>query len=207
MKKQYIVILAISLTVIISLASYAPAQNSVSNDLESKQQVLSNQEDIKDEKNRKSEDYYSELGFDLMQNETIGSLKYGLSSVKVRALLGEPDKKSKQEVWGADGEEHQTWHYKNQGIELDMIGTKNKQEINMITINNPSILKTSRNIGLSSTKEEVLKAYREEINPDTDNSETLTDPDAIIAGTIYGGIIFKLKDNRVSSIFIGAGAE
>jgi hypothetical protein len=32
-------------------------------------------------------------------------------------------------------------------------------------------------------------------------------PDSIIAGTIYGGVYFEIKNNRVSSIFVGAGAE
>lgn len=150
---------------------------------------------------------YSEVGFDLMKSETIGSLKLGLADSRVLNILGEPIEKSEQIVWGADGEEHQTWHYKSQGIELDMIGVKNKQKINMITISNPCAFKTGRNIGLGSTKEEVLKAYRNEINRDKTNPDTYMGPDSVIAGTIYGGVYFEIKNSRVASIFVGAGAE
>lgn len=150
---------------------------------------------------------YSEAGFDLMQNETIGSLKLGLAGSKVHDIIGDPIEKSKQVLWGADGEEHQTWYYKARGIELDMIGVKNKQKINMITISNPCTFKTSRNIRLGSTKEEVLKAYKNEINPDKTNPDTFAGSGSVIAGTIYGGIYFEIKNDRVASIFVGAGAE
>jgi len=30
---------------------------------------------------------------------------------------------------------------------------------------------------------------------------------AIVVGSVYGGVIFKIADNQVTSIFIGAAAE
>ncbi len=63
-------------------------------------------------------------------------------------------------------------------------------------------LKTSRDIGIGSTEEDVRKAYEYEINPEDDD-----DPEHITAGTVYGGVIFHLKDGIVTSIFIGAAAE
>ena len=71
----------------------------------------------------------------------------------------------------------------------------------MITITEPCEFKTTRNIGIGSNMEEVQTAYRQEINAKSSNTET------IIAGTVYGGIIFNFENKKVKSIFIGASAE
>jgi hypothetical protein len=62
-------------------------------------------------------------------------------------------------------------------------------------------LKTKRNIGIGNSTEEVQIAYKDLINSKSMNNKT------IIAGTIYGGVIFKIEKNIVKSIFIGAGGE
>jgi hypothetical protein len=159
------------------------------------------------EKITNDEDYYSIVGFDLMDNEVLGLLKRGLSQIKVLEMLGEPEKKSKLKLMGYDGEKHQKWFFKQKGIELDMMGAKNKQQIEMIKISAPCNFRTKSNIGVGSSKEEVLAAYKKEISLSPTNPDTNSDKDVIIAGTIYGGIFFYIKNNRVSSIFIGSGAE
>ena len=63
--------------------------------------------------------------------------------------------------------------------------------------------KIIRNIGIGSSKDEVLHAYNKEINFTENDLEF----DTIVAGTVYGGVIFTFKNNYVSSIFIGAAAE
>lgn len=150
----------------------------------------------------KSDDYFLKAGEALITNEAIGSLKYGLTGKEVLALLGEPSEKSKLEVMGYDGNKHQTWYYKTQGIDLEMVGDT-EQRIETLEIRGPCTLKTSRSIGLGSSKEEVLTSYKNEI----DLSDPDADSDVLIAGTIYGGLFFKIEDNRVTSIFVGAGAE
>ena len=145
---------------------------------------------------------YSEIGFELMKNESFGEIKLGVKLNKITEILGEPDSKSKSELWGADGEYHQEWNYTNRGIIFDFIGKPDSfQVVNMITITEPCEFKTTRNIGIGSNMEEVQTAYRQEINAKSSNTET------IIAGTVYGGIIFNFENKKVKSIFIGASAE
>lgn len=146
---------------------------------------------------------YSEIGLALLANESLAFLKGGLSDADVVGLLGEADEKSKDAVWGADGEKHQTWYYHFKGIELDMIQEGDGQMINMITITGPCEFKTLRGIGIGSFKGEVLTAYEYEIDPETVGR----DRSVLIAGNEFGGVIFHFKNNRVSSIFIGAAAE
>lgn len=141
-----------------------------------------------------------EIGLELLQKEQFGAIKIGLTAVKTTEALGTPEKKGKQEEWEADGETHQLWEYKSKGLSLDMIG-KEEQVISSIDITAPSTLKTTKNIGIGSTKEEVEAAYADAI--DKSNPES-TD---IVAGTIYGGIIFRMENGKVTGIFAGAAAE
>lgn len=207
MKKHQVAVLVISLFSFIFCINVVAAQTNNSSHLKNKQQVSAKQETFNIKSDSAGDDYYLKTGFDLMRKESLGSLRLELAGTAVRNLFGEPNEKSKQVVWGADGEEHQTWYYKSKGIELDMMGPKSKQEINMITINKPCTLKTGRGIGIGSTKKEVFNAYKKEINHDSSNPEMQTDPDTVVAGTVYGGVIFNFRNDQVSKIFIGAAAE
>lgn len=141
-------------------------------------------------------------GLDIMQTENIGVLKYGLSLSSAKKTLGEPSKKSKTVLWDADGEYHQTYYYASNGIELDIIGNNETgKTVDMLTITEPCSFKTSKNIAIGSSYREVQSAYKDQIDPDNSNQES------IVVGSIYGGLIFKFKDQKVTSIFIGASAE
>lgn len=145
---------------------------------------------------------YEKLGFDLMKNETLDKLKLGLKVSALTNFLGEPSDKSKNELWGADGEYHQTYKYSNLGIELDMMGEKESDKvINMITIVNQCEFKTSKGISIGSSYQEVEQVYNDYLNSNFSNRES------IVAGSIYGGVIFSFEKGKVKSIFIGASAE
>ncbi len=144
---------------------------------------------------------YMEIGYALMK-EKIGFLSIGVSDDIVLKKLGEPEKKSAARIWGADGMEHQSWYYQTKGIELDMIQKGSKQVADRISIKTPCDYKTQRGIQIGSRDIEVQLAYKNEINPHGSNSES-----TIVAGTIYGGVIFGIKDGIVKSIFVGAAAE
>ncbi len=145
---------------------------------------------------------YDEIGENLWLNESLGELKQGLTIKKVIELLGEPEKKSKLEMDQADGANHQQLNYTKKGIEIDAVEQPGAGIIvSMITIASPCSLKTKKNIGIGSTAEEVKSAYADAIDPAETNA------DAIIAGSVYGGIIFSLKNNKVQTIFIGAAGE
>ena len=144
---------------------------------------------------------YSQIGFALMK-ENIGLISIGLSDIDTLKILGKPEQKSNVRIWSADGMEHQRWYYQAKGIELDMIRKESNQAVNMIIIKSPCDYKTQRGIQIGSRDIEVQSAYKNEINPHDSKSNS-----AIVAGTIYGGVIFGLKDSIVTSIFIGAAAE
>jgi len=145
---------------------------------------------------------YDKIGFELMGTESFGEIKIGLTANKLIELLQKPDKKSKLIMWGADGQYHQTWYYYQNGIELDIKGKDiTNQVVSMITINAPCILKTKRRIGIDSDINDVNHAYKKAIDP------TFSDTKAIVAGSIYGGIIFSIENKKVKQIFIGASAE
>lgn len=151
----------------------------------------------------------AEAGFALMQSEQLGSLRLGLSADEVLQALGKPDEKSERNVWAADGAEHQEWRYVAQGMVLGMNaeGADNRQQIDAISISVPCRFRTTRDIGIGSSRGEVLEAYRKEIAQSSGDSAVGISDDTVIAGSVYGGVVFTIKDNKVSSIFIGAGAE
>ena len=143
---------------------------------------------------------YLKLGFDIMKNEAVGFLKIGLAASEVRAGLGEPADKSPIRIWGADGLEHQKWRYPAKGIEFDMVKREGAFVVNMISITTPCDYKTKQGIGIGSPAKEVQAAYPNQLNPAVNGTK-------LVAGTVYGGIIFGLDGGVVSSIFIGAAAE
>jgi hypothetical protein len=140
-------------------------------------------------------------GFELIRHESLGQLRLELPADEVLELLGEPEARSKPAVWAADGEVHQEWRYPAKGISLGMTGEGNGRHISAITVTEPCRLKTDRGIHIGSTREQVLEAYGKETDRSVENSET------VVAGSVYGGIIFRFRNNRASEIFIGAAAE
>jgi len=192
MKKLFILFLAI--------AFVACGQT----DVEKKADQPVNADSVKaksDDKNLETKDY-EKLGAKLMEEETVGNLKIGLKASDLTSILGKPSEKTKNELWGADGEYHQTYKYSKLGVELDMIG-KNESDkvINMITIVSPCNYKTSKGISIGSNYQDVEKAYKDYLNTEFSNKES------IVAGSNYGGVIFSFKNEKVASIFVGASAE
>lgn len=151
----------------------------------------------------------AEAGFALMQSERLGPLRLGLPAGEVLKALGKPDEKSERALWAADGAEHQQWRYPAQGIVLGMIaeGSGNEQQIYAITISAPCRFRTARDIGIGSGRGEVLEAYRREIARSSGDSAVGISDDAVIAGSVYGGVVFTIKHDKVTAVFIGAGAE
>ncbi len=192
MKKLFILFLAI--------AFVACGQT----DVEKKADQPVNADSVKaksDDKNLETKDY-EKLGAKLMEEETVGNLKIGLKASDLTSILGKPSEKTKNELWGADGEYHQTYKYSKLGVELDMIG-KNESDkvINMITIVSPCNYKTSKGISIGSNYQDVEKAYKDYLNTEFSYKES------IVAGSNYGGVIFSFKNGKVASVFVGASAE
>jgi len=141
---------------------------------------------------------------DIVAVESKFVLNNAVTSSDVLTQFGEPDEKSKEELMEADGCLYQNWYYRSKGLEISFCRDQNKtQLVGNISIYSPSELKTSKGIGIGSSKAEVLKAYKKEIDP----KNKWGGPDIIVAGSEFGGLIFDIKDGKVSSIFIGAAAE
>ncbi len=76
------------------------------------------------------------------------------------------------------------------------------KSIESLTITSPSILQTQRGIRIGSTEAEVIKAYGR-----FRNAEASKPGELLVAGSIFGGVMFDFQQGRVSRIFIGAAAE
>jgi len=145
----------------------------------------------------------AEQGFSIMESDTIGDLKYHMAASSVEKLLGPPESKGKNMEWEAIGEFVQDWKWPKMGITLQMVSAteKGRKKVFGITINPPSKLSTSKGIRIGSTVAAVRKAYG------AYEDKEVTSADVFVAGTFYGGVIFSLKDGKVTDIFIGSAAE
>ena len=142
---------------------------------------------------------------DVLGAESFGGLKLGIADTEVVALLGEPKKRDRPEMWGADGQYHGSWHYPDVGLKLDLAGDKRKgpTRLTSITATAPTTFRSSRGVGIGDPRTAVEAAYGKDRAPDGGD-----DPDSFVAGSIYGGVFFQFDDKKnVSEIFFGAGAE
>lgn len=151
---------------------------------------------------------YAEIGWELMAKESFGTLKLEMDSAELIRLLGVPDVMTPEEFWGADGGFHCSWEYKKLGVILGLNRVEDHQDLRFrkklcdrITLTKISEAKTQREIGIGSTKVEVLKAYTKAIENEIPNNGYL------VAGTVYGGLMFKLEGDVVVEMFLGAMAE
>src|SRR6185369_9004435 len=147
------------------------------------------------------EDKLAEAGFNIMHSEKFGEIGIDLSLEMVVQALGEAETKSDVEVSQVDATNVQTWKYPSKGLEISFSEDENKKwTVVSYSITEKSTLKSSRGIGIGSSREEVLKAYQKDIVEQSDEG-------SIIAGTVYGGIVFWLGEGKVRSIFVGTMAD
>lgn len=141
----------------------------------------------------------------ILADERLGALKIGLSAAEVLAAHGEPKERGSDDEWEADGAFHQEWRWPALGLTLDMISHKRRElkKIASIKVEEPSTLQTLKGIAVGSPRAEVLRHYGKLRDPEFPVDEQKQ----LIAGSIYGGLMFDFKDGKVSSIFLGAAAE
>ena len=142
--------------------------------------------------------------FALLKEERIGDLRIGWSGKDVGKAITCKVKRGPDELWGADGAYHQEWKYAACGITLDMVSEKKggAKSIGSIAVIKPSRLSTKQGIRIGSSEQEVMKAYKLYWN--REDSKAFGQ---FVAGSIYGGLMFNIKNGRVNSIFLGAAAE
>src|SRR6266542_3145766 len=128
---------------------------------------------------------YDSMGWQLIKTESLFILNNASNASEVINQLGQPEEKSKLELLGYDGLEHQTWYYRSKGLEIGFVTDDTKTQIvGSINISYPSELKLNKGIGIGSTKDEVLRAYKKEI----DQKNKWGGNDKLVAGTEFGGV-------------------
>ncbi|MBL9115605.1 MAG: hypothetical protein JNJ83_11415 [Verrucomicrobiaceae bacterium] len=146
-----------------------------------------------------------EAGDDLLAKESLGGLQLGMSEKALAPFLGKAAvSKSESVLEGATGEYIQTWECKEKGLTLRMSSGEKKKgpkTVSAFTAHGKCTLATVKGIKLGSKKAEVVKAYGKV------EDKEMSSPTSFVAGSIYGGIIFTIKDGKVSEIFFGAAAE
>jgi hypothetical protein len=141
---------------------------------------------------------------EMFDGDSLGSLKLGQSAEAVTKALGKPKSKGKDVEWEAIGQWVQEWHFPMQGLTLAMNSEKKggAKTILNITAEAPCELATSRGIRIGSPEATLAKFYRDVWNKEEGEPGKL-----FVAGSVYGGVMFHLKDGKVAQIFIGAAAE
>lgn len=144
------------------------------------------------------------IGWELLKKDGLGKLKIDLNTKQVLDILGPPFHKTKEQFWGVDGGYHSNWTYSSKGIILNInrIPDHPKKKYHLshiegIIIESPCRFRTQHNIGIGSTRQEVLKAYQKAIAKPNEKGR-------LLVGSPTGGITFTFQDNKVSKIFFGA---
>lgn len=139
----------------------------------------------------------------MLDPEGIGDLRLGMKAAEVVALMGEPSKKSGIDEEGATGDFVQSWDYPSKGLGIGMAApsAKGPWSLSNLTANADCPMPGPWGLKIGSTRAEVEKIYGKAFDPD------FTDADQFVAGSVYGGVFYGFTDGKVSSIFIGAGAE
>lgn len=151
------------------------------------------------------DDKYSKLGFELLDKENIGPLKLKMKEADVRKLFKEVPKRGREMREAAtDNSWVQVWEFPKAGVKLKMRGGQKRggaKVVDTIEITAPSDFKTSRGIGIGSAAADARRAYAAEIDPKE------AEPKTVVAGTVYGGLVMGVVNNRISTIGLGAFAE
>jgi hypothetical protein len=141
---------------------------------------------------------------ELMQLERLGEFKIGNSAARILETLGNPQTRSRNVFSEADALYRQSWYYPKQGITFQMVteNENDKPKIASIKLTRPSKLETDRGIKIGDSYDRVVGVYGQ--YKDQENSVPF---ERLVAGSIYGGLIFSFQDGRVLEIFLGAAAE
>jgi len=140
----------------------------------------------------------------ILDTEKFGDLSLGMPDGEVVKLLGAPGKSSKVIHVGATGEWMIDRSWPDKGLSLGMYSEKETGpwKLGTIAAKAPCRLATAKGIRIGSFETDVAKAYAKEHSADDSVAG-----ECFVAGSIYGGVIFDLKEGVVIRIFMGAAAE
>ncbi|HEX7701783.1 MAG TPA: hypothetical protein VF403_13690 [Kofleriaceae bacterium] len=132
----------------------------------------------------------------ILDTEAIGGLKMGADEKAIIAVLGAPKHKDKAEQEGATLDYVSEWSWPTASINMVSDTGKPPWTARLISISKTSTLETTQHIHLGSTRADVEKAYK---RSDEDDAK----PDQFLVGSVYGGLLFELKKDRVVTISMG----
>lgn len=163
----------------------------------------------------KNAEYFEKAGMDLVDNEKVGEIHMGMSREDLFQLLGNPENiGATPEQWGADGRYHITYLYEQQ-LESYFEFTSSSEDEGFILINanfgSKFPGKTSRDVGIGSSSDDVIAAYKDEYNElqsienNTKEKQTQRGNQMLIMGDLLSGLCFYVdpQTNLVSSILLG----
>jgi hypothetical protein len=136
--------------------------------------------------------------------EMVGELHVGMTAAEVEAVLGRTPKQTKLAEEPATGDFVQVWKYDVLGVDLTMAASNRKgddKRLSAIDVAATSKLALPWGLAMGSTRADLEKVYGSHFDPD------FTDETQFVAGSIYGGVVYKLADGKVSGVFVGASAE
>lgn len=141
--------------------------------------------------------------FDINSEVFNGWLKLGVTEKVVLTKLSKDYKVEHDEVSQVNGAYQQLWDFKKAGISLLMESEtpEGEKRVAAIYISSPSSFKTSKGLGIGSDKLLVYQEYNPYLDNDNITHET------IVVGSIYEGMLFSIKNDTVTDIFLGAAAE
>jgi hypothetical protein len=128
----------------------------------------------------------------------------GESEADARARLPCPATATSREIWGADGE----WHFALEahacGVTLGLASPTpdGPARVVSVSVEAPGDLATARGIRVGASEAEALRAYRSDLD-----AEATRPGEVVVAGSLYGGLVFSLRDGKVTRVFLGAAAE
>lgn len=137
-----------------------------------------------------------------MKEESIGALRYGMTEVEVKDLLGVPTRRSRRIEEGATGDHVEGWTFA-EGISLGMRSdtATGPLTVRSIAVEKPSTLRSKRDVGIGSTRSDVLERYAADVDRASTNAEV------VVIGSFYGGVLFRTRGGVVREIFVGAVSE
>lgn len=137
--------------------------------------------------------------------ERLGALRLGLPAGALAAELACPPRKSKETFEAATGAYVQTWSFPGCGVVLKMSSDKRgtPKTVASIRLTAPATLQTAKGIGIGSPEQAVIKAYQAY----RDRDGWSVAGESFVAGSVYDGLIFDIKNGKVVGIFLGAAAE
>lgn len=135
-------------------------------------------------------------------SEKVGPLKLGMPGAQVQKALGKPQKQGAWIDEAATGLQVQKWDYPSRGVFVTVSreNTSSAPVVERFTVTRPCGFATLKGVKIGDTAAKVKAAYGKLVSSESGS-------DCLVVGTVYDGVIFTVKNGKVTEIFVGAAAE